>query len=325
MSDERSFSEGSWAGETLQLNEAQVERIAGLSKPHRAWQGEDDRGRQVVYFEDGSGTSKSFSISRVITVDQQKVRIEESGETVDSVKVTCHDAQLARVFFGFMNQVRDRISQGVDAMRVITDSASEWRSLLQLATSEISEPAAAGLYGELRFLESAIDEQGASALESWQRSEQDVHDFIAEDARVEVKTSAFQNRAAVTVHGLKQLEPPAGATLTLAVAEVQRHGGETIDQVVERIRSMGVDHEAFLEKLHGAKFVPGMPGAADHTFSLLGWRFWEITPDSPVLRRSSLPQATADAIGGLSYTLDLGALGAARAEFDFARIGTAHN
>lgn len=313
------FADVAAGGQALHGNEAQVMAVPGFDAPRRAWFGIDIERHPVAYFEVPPDTVTSFSVSKTISVLTLDVT-DLAGDRLTTVKLTCHEAQLAEVFYSFLEDVLERLDGSRSVTGVITACAADWRSLLQIAGAPLSESAAAGLYGELRFLEDAVRALGPVALETWQRSERDVHDFIADGARVEVKTSAFQNRAAVTVHGLKQLEPPQGATLTLAVAEVQRHGGETLDSVVERLLELGVERDVLVDKLAGAKYVIGMPGASEHTFSLLSWRCWEIDEGTPVLNASALPAGVSEAISSVTYSLDLGSLGAPAEAFDHHRL-----
>ena len=232
--------------------------------PPRVWLGYQSDGAPVAYFENRNEAEVSFSVSQVISVQGTRVEEEEVlGPAIPAVKMTCHDRKLDRVFCAFIDEVRERIVRGAGALEVIQMSASEWRSLLQVASAPLSENTAAGIFGELRFLESAVIELGANAVEMWQRSPQEVHDFIGPHARVEVKASTFQTRSAVTVHGLHQLELPVTGTLTLAVVEVQRHGSESIDDVVARLRESGVGGEILTEKLRDSGYVIGMPGSEE--------------------------------------------------------------
>lgn len=307
-------------GISLAGNEAQVLRVPVRGDIYRAWFGHDAAQRPVAYFEARGHESPSFSVSKVIAVEPMQVEPEGGGEPVHVIKLTCHASQLAQVFFAFMDEILVRLSASAAPEIVIPAAASEWRSLLQTALSPISEATAAGLYGELKFLENTVRVLGGDALWTWQRSGFDAHDFIGDDARVEVKTSSFQNRAAVTVHGLKQLEVPIATTLTLAVGEVQKSGDDSVDSVIERLLPLVSEREDLLRKLQRVGYVPGMPGASAYTFTLLSWRYWEITSDTSVLNRSSLPQTTADAISNISYSLDLGSLGPAEEAFDHARL-----
>ncbi|MGL3148955.1 PD-(D/E)XK motif protein [Microbacterium sp. A82] len=307
-------------GAQLTDNEASVVLASEDTFP-RAWLGYQSDGTPAAYFENGQESEVSFSVSQVISVHGTLVKTDLTrGLAIPAVKVTCHDQKLDQVFYAFIDEVRERISLGADALEVIEASASEWRSLLQVATTPLTGNAAAGIFGELRFLEAAVIELGANAVEIWQRSPQEIHDFIGSHARVEVKSSTFQTRSAVTIHGLRQLEPPGTGTLTLAVAEIQKHGSESIDDVVARLRERGVSSAILTEKLRDSGYVTGMPGSESLAFDLLSWRFWEVTSDSVVLNRSALAVEIADAVSSLSYLLSLSVLGASAEAFDFQRF-----
>ena len=308
------------SGAALTGNEAIVVLADGDGTP-RVWLGHQQDGAPSAYFEVEVPRDLNFSVSQVISVRALQVEDESStGMTIPVVKLTCHDRKLDRVFCAFVDELRERIHDGANVVAVIHASASDWRSLLQVAAISLSENAAAGIYGELRLLEAIVAELGAAAASMWQRSPREMHDFIGLGARIEVKTSAFQNRAAVTIHGLRQLEPPETGTLTLAVAEVQKHGGETIDTVVNRLRDRGVDGQLLTEKLRDSGYVAGMPGSEEFAFELRSWRFWEVTPRSAVLNRSAVPEAISDAVSSLSYSLNLSGLGDAEETFDFGRL-----
>ncbi|MBB3668525.1 PD-(D/E)XK motif protein, partial [Garicola koreensis] len=159
-------------------------------------------------------------------------------------------------------------------------------------------------------------------LETWQKDGQDIHDFIADDVRVEVKTSAFQNRQAVSIHGLKQLAAPESADLVLAVAEIEKHGnGETLDDVVDRILDQGTELGMMSEKLAAAGFVRGMTSAdEEQRFTLRSWRYWEITGGLPVLNLEAVGAEVALAISDVRYSLNLSSLGESRETFDWSRF-----
>lgn len=313
------FEEAMLDGAPLVSGEAFVV-VADSSGTRRTWLGYQEGQFAAAYFELGSARNISFSVSQVISVQDVEVNDDETAIRSHALKVVCHEPRLDNVFFVFIDEVRAAIGDEADVVDVVQSAASDWRHLLQVAMTELSEPAAAGIYGELRFLESAVERLGPTAAETWQRTSQDMHDFTGDSARVEVKTSAFQDRSAVTVHGLRQLEPPVSGTLTLAVAEIQRHGTDSLDQAAERLRELGVDRAILTKKLRDAGYVEGMPGSDEFTFSLRSWRFWEIDGQSLVLNRSAVSEAVADAVSSLSYALNLGSLGESSINFDYSRL-----
>ena len=315
------FEQAQRDGLPLAAGEASVV-IADSAGNRRTWLGFQEGQFAAAYFEINSERNIAFSVSQVISVQSVEVNEQAAGTRSRALKVVCHEPRLDKVFFVFIDEVRSALGEEIDVIDVVQSAASDWRRLLQVAMTELSESAAAGLYGELRFLEDAIEQIGTGVVESWQRTARDMHDFTGDSARVEVKTSAFQDRSAVTVHGLRQLQPPLTGTLTLAVAEVQRHGGDSIDQAVDRIRERGVDHVTLAEKLRDAGYVEGMPGAEDFTFDMRSWRYWEIDEQTPVLNRSAVAEAIADAVSSLSYSLNLGSLGESSSVFDYSRLSS---
>ena len=315
------FARAAAYGEPLNRNDARVARAENTPESRRVWLGSDFNGLPVAYFETPELPTDDYAVSRTIAVSGSEFGLEHSERSVTAVKLLCLEPHLTAVFQTFVDDLLRQLHDCDSVPELIQRSAADWRTLLQVANSGLSQLEATGLYGELRFLEDAVEAIGPSALESWQRSPQDAHDFINDGVRVEVKTSRFQDRSAVTIHGLRQLEPPTNAVLILAVAEVQPHGtGDTIDDVVRRLLAQNVDSEQLTKKLADAGFVSGMPGAG-HTFTLLTWRFWQINAETAVLNRSTVGDAVADGVSDLSYVLNLSALGEPRGEFDWAAFG----
>ena len=304
----------------LDINEADVQPIESREVPHRAWVGFDPDGNAVAFFEAPATASQDFSVSQVIDVRLTGVAVESTGENVNCIKLVCRDSRLNEVFYVFVDELLERLVGKKNTYAIVQEAARDWRRLLQLVSVGFTVNAATGLYGELCFLEQAILNIGPDALDTWQRSQYDMHDVISDEARVEVKTSKFQNESAVSVHGLKQLAVPARASLTLAVAEVDVNSGELIDDVIHRILSLGVDISTLVEKLASIGYVIGMPEAQEYRFTISSWRFWEISSGSPVLSSTSLPMSVVDAISSVSYKLQLSALGASSSEYDFSRL-----
>lgn len=309
-------------GTGLHGQEASVTQVAGLGPPFRVWLGTDSGQNYVAYFELSEKPMSEFRVSNAISVQPATVQELVTQDTVRTAKVMCHESSLNHVFATFIEDVLQSLTLESDVVDTITIAAQGWRELVQIARAGLSESAAAGLFGELKFLVQLIQHVGPEGLESWQRSPHDVHDFITNDARVEVKTSAFQNRSAITIHGLRQLEPPHGSTLTLAVAEVQKHGEDSLDDVVFELLETGINRQTLQSKLADAGYIPGMPSTSSMTFTVLSWRFWTIDPSTPVLNKSAVSLPVADAIGSLSYVLNLSALGDGAESFDFKLLAT---
>lgn len=305
----RALEYGRWLGE----NDARVAAVPGLEPGHRVWFGADHTGRRVAYFEIGTERFDSFAVSKVLEVTPVDTKIEGDESHVRAAKVICRDDRLNDVFIALMEDVVSKLGPS-SSLRVLLNSIATWRRLLQLAGQGMSNEAAAGLYGELRFLEELVDRRGPQAIEVWQVNANDIHDFVDSRLRVEVKTSSFQNHHAVTIHGLKQLDAQGEDVLYLAVAEVQTGAQpDSLDGVVNRLLEGQVDPELLSRKLEERGFTRGMSSVAstDQTFSVQSWRFWQISPDSPVLSASRVGTAVASAVANVTYSLNLSSLGEA--------------
>lgn len=315
------LSEALAFGEVLGEHEARVASVPGLENGSRVWIGADNDDSRVAYFEVAGERFNTFAVSEVLEVSWVETAI---GDEIDlqTAKIICRDSRLNDVFLSLIEDVVSQLGEG-DSLNVLLSSVAAWRRLLQIVDNGLSDVAAAGLYGELLFLEALVANRGPQQIGIWQISENDVHDFISADIRVEVKTSSFQNRQSVTVHGLKQLDAVSGADLVLAVAEIQRHGsGETIDDVVNRLLDRGVDIDVLSRKLEARGYVRGMSSAVaiETTFELQSWRYWPITSESPVISASKLGTAPSAAVADVSYSLSLSALGEAEVSLDWNRF-----
>ena len=308
-------------GQVLGEHDARVAAVPGLAVGCRAWIGADSDDRHVAYLEIEGKRFSSFAVSEVLEVSWVETTV---GDEVDltTAKIICRDDRLNDVFLSLIGDVVAQLGER-DSLDVLLGSIAAWRRLLQIVDNGLSDVAAAGLYGELLFLEELVVNRGPQQVGIWQISENDVHDFISAGIRAEVKTSSFQNRQSVTVHGLKQLDAVSGADLILAVAEIQRHGsGETIDDVVNRLLDLGVDIDVLSRKLEARGYVRGMSSAAaiETTFELQSWRYWPITSESPVISASKLGTAASAAVADVSYSLSLSALGEAEVSLDWNRF-----
>lgn len=308
-------------GQSIGENEARVAPVDTNSAGQRAWFGTDQFDRPVAYFEVGDQSLAPFAVSQVIEVFPVSTTIGNPPESVETAKVTCKEPRLDDVFIAFMDEVASQLDTR-SSVDVLLSCAAEWRTLLRIAKSGMSKEAATGLYGELRFLEELIVQNGPAAISAWQRDGKDIHDFVGDATSVEVKTSTFQNQHTVTIHGLKQLEPPANGTLWLAVAEVDRHGtGETIDAVVDRILDLGVPLDLIKAKLEAVGFVRGMHISDEPLLlTLRSWRFWPIDKTSPVLTTRTVGEEISTAVSNVRYSLHLGALGEAAEVFDWTQV-----
>ncbi|MEV8232605.1 PD-(D/E)XK motif protein [Micrococcus luteus] len=300
-----------------------VQELRGRHSGRRVWLGQDAADQLVAFIEYDGSPMQAFDVSQIITVSAEHI-LNETNDEVGAVQIRCLDAKLDEVFFTFLADVIAEVDRGNGVVQAVRGTADDWRSLLAVARRGMGERQLVGLFGEVTILNRAAAVLGPAALGLWTGPDRNRHDFVGPEAAVEVKTSSLQNRQSVSIHGLRQLEPSEGASLTLAVVEVEAHPlGRTVGDLVAEATAMGVDPSLLREKLASSGFIAGMPGS-EGRFKVVSIRYWEIEADTPVLRRSSLDEAVVNAISDLRYSLELSALGPCHAEeFDFSRLTTA--
>lgn len=321
MRAEETFRQARLLGDVLRIDEARVAPVAGTPSGRAVWLGLDSHDVAVAYFQVPGRPDVSFAVSQLMLVSTVSIGLDADGAHYTGIKIACLDHSLAAIFTTFIEDLIGELTEQANVPQLIVASAARWRRLLQVAGRELSASAMAGIYGELLFLERAVAELGASSLHDWQRQKNDSHDFSGATGCVEVKTTGMQSRAAVGVHGLRQMLPCSPAPLTLAVAEVAVTGaGESIDDLIERILTTGVDSELFADKLAEQGYVYKMPASEKLSFELRTWRFWSIDENSPVLSSRQLSEEVMMALANVSYDLVLSALGEADSSFDFTAL-----
>lgn len=314
------FRHGSRHGTSWATRDYAVGELSGRPPGRRVWLGRGHEGFLSAFFEAVGEEEVDLDVSRVISAVSAEIA-NEMGETLPAVQIICLDARLNEVFYTFLAEVVAAIDAGQAVASAVNSTAGEWRSLLAVAKDGIAESKLRGVFGELCVLREAARHDTGRALAAWVGPEGGRHDFLAEGASVEVKTSTLQNRQTVVIHGLRQLDPVEGVPLTLAVVEVEKHpDGITVSDLVEDLWNMGMDAGELRGRLESAGVVLGMPGS-DVAFNIVGIKYWAIAGDSPVLRRSALPEPVVNAVSDVRYSLDLGALGDGFTErFDFTKL-----
>lgn len=283
----------------------------------QTWFGFDSEKRPGAVFETNEDLQVPYKISGAVNVDRKRLHKKDGGTPHDenAIVLTCLDPALETSFISFVEDILERIADGTAVVAAVANAANQLRRLLSLQKSELGEEAALGLFGELSFLHRLAEVFGPQAVDMWTGPAKKQHDFTTKWACTEVKTSAFQNRSEIAVHGLKQLAPLADLSLTLAVADVEKGTGSTVDELIDGLAAFGITHGMLFPLLEKAGFAYGMKGADSLRFNLLRWRFWEISADSPVLSYGHLDDATVNAIGNVRYSLNLSSLGEPSEDF----------
>lgn len=221
------------------------------------------------------------------------------------LKVLCTDKRLRRTFLSLIGEMLDRADDsGRPCIDELNEVLGSWRAALARARGELDEQRAIGLFGELSVLEQLARRDPMVALASWKGPEQNRHDFAIRNA-LEVKTFTGTGAPAVTIHGLRQLDPPMSGRLHLVAFRVtESASGSTLTQLVDRIASSGVPRDA-LERSLGDDASAIQTTA--RSFQIEETRLHEVTAEFPGIRASRIEGSMLSGVDDVHYTLRLDA------------------
>lgn len=226
------------------------------------------------------------------------------GVEVQFADLVCADDALDMVF--------DRLAQDVVALVEESDASplascrqvlEQWRELLRRG-SDLSENAIVGLVGELHMLHLLAERDPSAALEAWTGPRRTIHDFVRNDRALEIKATASVEGTSVRINGWDQLDPADVRSLHLAVVHCrQSDAAPTLDERIQGLVEMGIPLQPLLSKVSLTGYVYESRHPIPTQYRVAGLRLWEVTPDFPGLRRSSLPEASRKGVSQLQYVL----------------------
>jgi hypothetical protein len=149
-----------------------------------------------------------------------------------------------------LSDIADMIQQsGVSFASAVSSALGTFGDLLTRAGG-LSAERQTGLYGELLFLESCIQQSGmAGAVGSWKGFAANEHDFVFSQACFEIKTTMMEKRRH-TIGGLDQLEPTPGTPLWLVSVQLTSatpSSGRTLAELVDDLRAAAGPSRTALE------------------------------------------------------------------------------
>lgn len=183
-----------------------------------------------------------------------------------------------------------------------------WRALLRAEGAPLRQQQLAGLTGELLVLNQLL-EHDPSAHRLWLGPGGYRHDFTAATTAVEVKATIGSEGRRPRIHGLDQLEAPAGGRLCLAWYRLQpsAKGGAGFLELIGRALRLCDDESALLELLSDAGYRSSdIDHYRDVRFVTIEERWYEVDPEFPKLtgRDLALAGVPVSAID-VEYTVDI--------------------
>lgn len=244
--------------------------------------------------------------SRGVVLVEQSLQ-SPSGELSAHADLVCVDPTLIPVFTLLVDDVLDRVRAGGANLQSVQTALADWRALLRRASGpQISE--VIGLRGELHVLALLAESAPRAAVEAWTGPLGGIHDFQSDAVQIEVKTTLAHQGAVVEVHGLDQLAPSGNRLLLSFIRLTEDSRGESVTDLVDRTRSLGVPADLLMERLERLAFDPdGAPWR--RPFMVADHRWWDVVPGFPGIHRGALAPAQLRGVLSVAYSLDLDAAG----------------
>ncbi|MBF6081147.1 PD-(D/E)XK motif protein [Nocardia cyriacigeorgica] len=183
-----------------------------------------------------------------------------------------------------------------------------WKALFQNPGPPLGPHELAGLFGELTVLARLLEQDG-SAYRTWRGPSGHRHDFTADSAAVEVKTSLTTDGRAVRIHGLDQLEPPTSGLLGLVWLRLVRAEttGIGLLELIRTVLDLADDESAVLSLLASVGYRVADNEHYSHVrFVVDEERWYNVDVAFPRLTQIDLAAAGISAsIRDVDYTIDL--------------------
>ncbi|GGP57900.1 PD-(D/E)XK motif protein [Streptomyces calvus] len=206
-----------------------------------------------------------------------------------------------------LSTVRDVPATPVKALYRVLD---RWKALFQSSGPLLGPEQLAGLFGELHVLDQLL-EHDPGAHRIWVGPKGHRHDFSTGIGAVEVKTAVDASRRRPRIHGLDQLEAPAGGSLCLVWVGLHRittaAGGTGFVELVERTLRRCDDESALLGLLAEAGYRHFEADRYRDVRYGIGEELWfDVGPGFPRLTRGALVAAGLPvSVLDVEYTIDL--------------------
>jgi hypothetical protein len=234
--------------------------------------------------------------------------LEEDGAKKSFLDVACRKGHLNGVFTLLAEEMLDRLTRDCrDPGRLCRDVLLRWRELLEREHGDrLTREALVGLYCELVVLRELV-RKAPRALAGWTGPLGTPFDFTSGSLAIEAKGTGTGWEA--VIHGLDQLDAPAGVELNLSVHQVQQTeiGGESVPAMIDELMDCGVDKPVLLGRLARVGYtMEDREYYVDVRFQSAASRVWRVDANFPRLTRTSFgPAGPPRAVKSLRYILDL--------------------
>lgn len=214
------------------------------------------------------------------------------------------------IFTPMANQIFQGVSvQGRKPIAVVLETIEEFRCALKPLKPDLTLTEQIGLFGEIWVLRNVlIPTIGARACYLWSGPDSERHDFIGDNAHIEVKTTT-RSEDRHEISRMDQLRAPSGKRLLFASIQLERtEGGEKtlatlIDEVIEVLGIDGKAIDSFESRLSKMRWHDGLRQSSElKKFNLRDAQLFEVEGAFPRLPDDYMPPRGITAI---KYTIDI--------------------
>jgi hypothetical protein len=143
----------------------------------------------------------------------------------------------------------------------------------------------------------------------WTGPERAIHDIRRGSHALEVKGTLSREIVTVEIHGLRQLEAPAGGSLHLVLLRFERDAerGASVPDLVRSVIDLGVSRHEFVNRLglYGYDMADEEEYAGNR-FNKIEQQVYIVDDDFPRIVRASLVEGDApEGVVLIRYTVDL--------------------
>jgi hypothetical protein len=225
------------------------------------------------------------------------------------VDLACLRSDLNDVFTSLCADIVTAVQETPQApVKALYQVIDRWKALFRSGGPLLGPEQMAGLFGELLVLKKLLHTD-PSAHRLWRGPGRHRHDFGNGGHAVEVKSGVGREGRRVRIHGLEQLEAPAGGTLRLAWFKLERAtgAGTGLVELIEQTMRLCDDESALLTLLAAAGYrAADAAHYSDVRFVVSEDRWYDVSADFPKLTGELLAEAGVSIqVREVDYTIDL--------------------
>ena len=271
------------------------------SHPHDFSWGKDSAGRLLLVLKFPMMDANNLKV-RNIELTGIKSDICKIGATDEAYfQLTLQSKENADIFQTLCNDLIEKtrtITNVAAALSLVYSRLDRWRALLSKANRGLLSPQEIhGLFGELKFLEECIDDGRVSvqaAIEGWQGPMGAPHDFIFDQAAIEIKSISRSSADSVRISSELQLTTHL-STLHLRVIflaqDADCNRGTSLNALIRELRDKIQTHDlvqAFEERLTAIGYID-IPEYDFPCFSVMKNRTYYVREGFPRIIPELLP------------------------------------